>query len=47
MLFAEEQVIKAETENNLQKSAQKRNRIITEYGLTISVQKREWMVFKG
>jgi len=38
MLFAEEQVIIADTEDNLQKAVYKLNQIITEYGLTISVQ---------
>jgi len=32
---------------NLQKAAHKLNRIITEYGLTISVQKTKSMAFKG
>ena len=38
MLFAEEQVIIEDTEDNLQKAVYKLNQIITEYGLTISVQ---------
>jgi transcription initiation factor TFIIIB Brf1 subunit/transcription initiation factor TFIIB len=39
VLFADDEVIIANTEDNLQKAAQKLNQIITEYGLTISVQK--------
>jgi hypothetical protein len=34
-LFADEKVIIAETEDNLQKTAHKLNRIIIEYGLNI------------
>ena len=34
-------------EQNLQKAAHKLNQIITEYGLTISVQKTKSMAFKG
>jgi len=37
LLFADDQVIIANTEDNLQKAAHKLNQIITEYGLTISV----------
>ena len=37
--FADDQVIIADTEDNLQEAAHKLNQIITEYGLTISVQK--------
>jgi transcription initiation factor TFIIIB Brf1 subunit/transcription initiation factor TFIIB len=47
LLFAEDQVIIADTEDNLQKAAHKLNQIITEYGLTISVQKTKTMAFKG
>ena len=47
LLFADNQVIIADTEDNLQKAAHKLNQIITEYGLTISVQKTKWMAFKG
>ena len=47
MLFADEQVIIADTEDNLQKAVYKLNQIITEYGLTISVQKTKSMAFKG
>jgi hypothetical protein len=39
LLFADDQVIVADTEDNLQKAAHKLNRLITECGLTISVQK--------
>ena len=45
LLFADDQVITADTEDNLQKSAHKLNQIIIGYGLTISVQKK--MTFKG
>jgi len=47
LLFADNQVIIADTEDNLQKAAHKLNRLITEYGLTISVQKTKSMAFKG
>ena len=47
LLVADDQVIIADTEDNLQKAAHKLNQIITEYGLTISVQKTKSMVFKG
>jgi hypothetical protein len=43
LLFADDRVITADTEGNLQKA----NQIITEYGLTISVQKTKLMAFKG
>jgi hypothetical protein len=45
LLFADEQVIIADTEDNLRKAAHKLNRLITEYGLTISIQKIESMAF--
>jgi len=32
---------------NVQKAAYKLNQTITEYGLTISVQKTKWMAYKG
>jgi len=35
LLFADDQVVIADTEDNLQKSAHKLNQIITEYGLTV------------
>ena len=47
LLFADDQVIIADTEGNLQKAAYKLNQIITECGLIISVQKTKWMGFKG
>ena len=47
LLFANDQVIIADTEDNLQKAAHKLNQIIAEYGLTLSVQKTKWMAFKG
>ena len=40
LLFADDQAIISDTEDNLQKAAHKLNQIITEYGLTVSVQKR-------
>ena len=47
LLFADDQVIITNTEDNLQKAAYKLNQIITEYSLTISVQKTKSMAFKG
>jgi fructose-1,6-bisphosphatase len=47
LLFADNQVIKADTVDNLQKAAHKLNRLITENGLTVSVQKTKAMAFKG
>ena len=47
LLFVDDQVIIADTEDNLQKAVHKLNQIITEYGLTISVQKTKSMTFKG
>jgi len=47
LLFADDQVITAYTEDNLEKAAYKLNQIITEYGLTTSVQKTKLMAFKG
>jgi hypothetical protein len=47
LLFADDQVILADTEDNQQKAAHKLNQIITEHGLTISVQKTKSMAFKG
>ena len=47
LLFADDQVIIADTEDNLQKAAYKLNKIIAEYALTISVQKTKSMAFKG
>jgi transcription initiation factor TFIIIB Brf1 subunit/transcription initiation factor TFIIB len=37
----------SKTEDNLQKAVHKLNQIITERGLTISVQKTELVAFKG
>jgi ribosomal protein RSM22 (predicted rRNA methylase) len=47
LLFVDDQVIIADTEDNLQKAVYKLNQIITEYSLTISVQKAKSMAFKG
>jgi len=47
LLFADDQVITADREDNLQSAAHKLNQIITEYGLTISVQKTKSMAFRG
>ena len=47
LLFADNQVIIADKEGNLQKAVHKLNQIITEYGLTISAQKTKSMAFKG
>jgi len=47
LLFADDQVIIADTGDKLQKAAHKLYRIITEYGLNISVQKTKSMAFKG
>ena len=43
LLFADDQVIIADTEDNPQEAAHKLNQIITEYGLTISVQETKLM----
>ena len=47
LLFADDPVIIADTEDNIQKSAHKLNGLITEYGFTISVQKTKSIEFKG
>ena len=47
LLFADDQVITADREDNLQRAAHKLNQIITEYSLTISVQKTKSMAFRG
>jgi hypothetical protein len=48
LLFAgDDQVIIADTEDNLQKAAHKLNQIITGYGLSIPVEKTKSMAFKG
>jgi hypothetical protein len=46
LFFADDQVIISKTEDNLQKAAHKLNQIITEYGLTVSVQKTKSLAFK-
>ena len=46
-VFADDQFIIADTEDNVQKCEHKLNQIITEYGLSIFVQKTKWMAFKG
>ena len=46
LLFEDDQVIIADPEDNLQKVAHKLNQIMTEYGLTISVQKTKSLAFK-
>jgi hypothetical protein len=46
LLFADAQVIISYTEDNLQKVVYKLNHIITEHGLTISVQKIKLVAFK-
>jgi len=47
LLFADDQVIIADREDKLQRAAHKLNEIITEHGLTISVQKTKSMAFRG
>jgi len=47
LFFADDQVIIADTKDNLQKAAHKLNQVITEYGLTISAQKTKSKAFKG
>ena len=47
LLFAEDQVIIADREDNLQRAGHKLNQIISEYVLTISVQKTKSMAFRG
>jgi hypothetical protein len=46
-LFADNQFIISNTEDNLQKVAHKLNQIIIEYGLTLSLHKTKSMAFKG
>jgi hypothetical protein len=46
-MFADGQVVTADTEDNLYKAAHKLNRLITEYGLNISGQETKAMAFKG
>ena len=47
LLFTDDQVIIADTEDNLLKAVHKLIQIITKYGLTISAQKTKLMAFKG
>jgi len=47
LLFADDQVIIVDAEDNVQKAAHKLNQTVTEYGLTISAQKTKLMAFKG
>jgi len=47
LLFADNQVIIAEREDNLLKATHTLNQLITEYGLTLSVEKTKSMTFKG
>ena len=47
LLFADEQVIIADRVDNLQSAAHILNQRITEYGLSISVQKKKSMAFSG
>jgi len=44
LLFADDQVIIADKEDNLQKAAHKLNQIIAEYGLS---RKQNWWHLKG
>jgi hypothetical protein len=45
--FADDQPVVSNTEDNLQKAAQKVNQAIIEHGLNMSVQKTKSMAFKG
>jgi len=47
LLFADDQAIMGDTEDKLLKAAHKLNQIITEYGLTVSVEKTKSMAFRG
>jgi hypothetical protein len=47
LLFISDQVIISNREDNLQKAAYKFSQILTEHGLTISVQGEKLMAFKG
>jgi hypothetical protein len=47
LLFADNPITIADTEDNLLKAAHKLNQLITEYVLTISVEKTKSMTFKG
>jgi hypothetical protein len=46
MVFADNQVVISNTEDNLQKYASELNKIVTRYSLTSSVQKSKLMAFK-
>jgi hypothetical protein len=46
-LFADDQVIPSDSEDNLQTAICKLHKIITDYGLTISTDKSKVIVFKG
>jgi hypothetical protein len=47
LLFADDQVIISNIEDNLQKAAYKLNKIITQHGLTTFVEKTKLKEFKG
>jgi hypothetical protein len=47
ILFADDQVIMSDSEDNLQTAICKLNKIITDYGLTLSTDKSKVMAFKG
>jgi hypothetical protein len=47
LLFADEQVIISDTEDNLQSAVHKLNQIVIEHSLTISVKKTKSVAFKG
>jgi hypothetical protein len=47
LLFADDQVIISNTEDNLQKAARKLNPIITEHGLNMPVQETKSMASTG
>jgi hypothetical protein len=47
LLFVDDQVIIADRKDNLQRAAHKLNQTITDYCLTISVQKTKSMAFRG
>jgi hypothetical protein len=47
LLLADDQVTIADTEGNVQKAVHKLSWLITEYGVTISAQKKKSVAFKG
>jgi retron-type reverse transcriptase len=47
LLFADDQVLTSNTEDNVQKAAHELNQITTEYGSSTSVEKTKSMAFKG